>query len=198
MEKVRRKLGRSFYAKPTLDVAKGLLGKYIVRKAGKKELAGKIVEVEAYVGAKDRASHSFGGKRTPRNQAEYLTGGHIYIYLVYGMYWQLNISTFQKEEPECVLIRAIEPIIDGKPKRELIKLANGPGKLCRYLKLDKSFYAEDVTKSRKIWLEDRGEEIKPLQILATKRIGIDYAGPYWSNRKWRFLIKDYKSFLPKK
>ncbi len=200
---MKRKLSRDFYTQPTLNIAKELLGKYIVRKIacphccakrcrrGRKKLVGKIIETEAYIGPQDKASHSYKGKRTLRNRAEYLIGGHIYIYLVYGMYWQLNISTKREGKPECVLIRAIKPE-DGE-----ISLANGPGKLCRYLKLDKSFYGEDLTKSKRIWLEDRGEEIKPSQILATRRIGIDYAGPYWSRRKWRFLIKECEKFLLK-
>jgi DNA-3-methyladenine glycosylase len=173
------RLTRRFYTKPTLEVAKKMLGKYIVRKIGNKKLSGKIVEVEAYIGPQDRASHAFGGKITARNKAEYLQGGHIYIYLVYGMYWQLNISTYKKGEPECVLIRALDSKLKG--------VASGPGKLCKYLKLDKSFYGEDLTKSKRIWLEDRGVIVNPSQITATGRIGIDYAGPYWSKRKWRFL-----------
>jgi len=180
------KLKRSFYNRPTLEVAKELLGKYIVRKIGDKKLEGRIIETEAYIGPQDKASHAFGGKITLRNRAEYLDGGHIYIYLVYGMYWQLNISTGGKGKPECVLIRALD----------LDKLASGPGKVCRFLKLDKSFYAEDLTKSKRIWLEDRSglpEKIKPFQIMSTKRIGIDYAGPYWSKRKWRFLLKSIKT-----
>lgn len=174
-----KRLKRNFYTQPTLEVAKNLLGKYIVRKIGNKELEGKIIETEAYIGPHDKASHAYKGKITPRNRAEYMIGGHIYIYLVYGMYWQLNISTYEERKPECVLIRALD----------LGKLANGPGKVCRYLKLDKSFYGEDLTKSKRIWLEERGENMKPEQILATSRIGIDYAGPYWSKRKWRFLLK---------
>ena len=176
----RKKLPREFYVKPTLQVAKDLLGKYIVRRAGNKILEGKIIETEAYIGTKDKASHAYGGKITPRNWAEYLIGGHIYIYLVYGMHWQLNISTHKGGEPECVLLRALN----------LEKRADGPGKLCSYLRLDKSFYAEDLTKSKRIWLEDRGEKIKSSHILATARIGIDYAGPYWSRRKWRFVLKN--------
>lgn len=188
MAKVK-KLTRKFYTRATLNVANALLGKYIIRKIGKKKLIGKIIETEAYIGPQDRASHAFGGKITPRNKAEYLIGGHIYIYLVYGMYWQMNVSTSKEGEPECVLIRAVEP------EEDKISLANGPGKFCRCFKLDKSFYGEDVTKSKRIWLEDRG--FKPQKILATKRIGIDYAGPYWSKRKWRFLIKDFEKFLAK-
>lgn len=178
----RKKLQRNFYTKPTLEVAKNLLGKYIVRKYRGKELSGKIIETEAYIGPKDKASHAWQGKITQRNKAEYLIGGHIYIYLVYGMYWQFNITTSGKEKPECVLIRALDS--------NLGNLANGPGKLCKYLKLDKSFYGEDLTKSKIIWLEDRGEKVKPNQIITTSRVGIDYAGPYWSRRKWRFLLKN--------
>ncbi len=186
-----KKLTRSFYTQSTLQAAKELLGKYIVRKIGNKKLVGKIIETEVYIGPQDKASHAFGGKVTPRNRAEYFVGGHIYIYLVYGIYWQMNISTSGEGKPECVLIRAMEPE-EGE-----ISLANGPGKFCRYLKLDKSFYGEDLTKSKRIWLEDRGEKIKSCQILATKRIGIDYAGSYWSRRKLRFLIKDFEKYLAK-
>jgi DNA-3-methyladenine glycosylase len=182
---MKKKLTRSFYARPTLTVAKEILGKYIVRKDKGKLLVGKIVETEAYIGPRDKASHAYKGKRTKRNQAEYLVGGYIYIYLVYGMHWQMNITTSSANKPECVLIRAIKPV-DPKLKN----LTNGPGKLCRWLKLNKSFYGEDLIESKRIWLEDRGDRIRPSQIVATARIGIDYAGPYWSARKWRFLIKD--------
>ncbi len=180
---MRKKLKREFYTKDTLTVAKELLGKYIVRKIGKKLLEGKIIETEAYIGPKDKASHAYGGKITKRNLAEYFEGGHIYIYLVYGMYWQLNISTSTAGKPECVLIRALD----------LGKIADGPGKVCRYLKLNKSFYGEDLTRSKRIWLEDRGEKVKQSQILKTSRVGIDYAGPYWSKIKWRFVLKSDKS-----
>lgn len=180
-----------FYTRKTLVVAKELLGKYLVRKIGRHKLVGKIVETEAYIGPKDRASHAFSGKITPRNKTEYLIGGHIYIYLCYGMYWQLNITTSRAGKPECVLIRALEPVIANINEccHKYRELASGPGKLCRWLKLDKSFDGEDLTKSKRIWLEDRGEKTKNRQIVANKRIGIDYAGP-WENKLWRFCIKN--------
>lgn len=192
-----KKLKRNFFTQPTLKVAKDLLGKYIIHKVGGKKIIGKIVETEVYIGQQDKASHAYlplhlrksgcEGKKTKRNEAEYLIGGHIYIYLVYGMYWQLNISTYKEGKPECVLIRAVEPIL---VKSNIEKLANGPGKLCRFLKISGKNYGLDVCKSDKIWLEDRGEKIKPAQIKAAPRVGIDYAGPYWSKIKWRFYIKD--------
>lgn len=179
-----KRLKRKFFTRPTLVVAKDLLGKYLVRKIGKDVFAGKIVETEAYIGPYDKASHAYGGKITPRNKAEYLIGGHIYIYLVYGMYWQLNIVTEQSGKPECVLIRAIEP------ENGNFHLTNGPGKLCRFLRLDKSFYAEDLTFSSRLWLEDRGVRVVPSQIISGPRIGIDYAGPVWSKKPWRFYLSN--------
>jgi len=186
------KLKRSFFIQKTLDVARNLLGKYLVRKIGSKKLTGKIVEVEAYIGPKDKASHAFGGKITERCKTEYLIGGYVYIYLIYGMYWQLNITTSKENKPECVLIRALEPLDYYKKtnrKGKINKITNGPGKLCRWLKLDKSFNEEDLTKSKRIWLEDRGEIIPDSTIVKAKRIGIDYAGS-WKEKLWRFYIKD--------
>lgn len=200
------RLRRDFYIRGTLKVAKDLLGKFIVRKNSGKERAGMIVETEAYIGPKDRASHALDGKVTKRNIAEFMIGGHIYIYLVYGMYWQFNISTGKKDAPECVLIRALEPsnenskckirnpkqILRSKPQisKKIINLANGPGKLCHWMKLDKFFYAEDLTKSKRIWLDDRGVKIKKQDIISAPRIGIDYAGSIWRKKPWRFYLKN--------
>lgn len=187
---MRKRLKREFFIQPTLKVAQELLGKYIVRKINRKTLVGRIVETEAYIGPKDKASHSFGGRITPRNKIEYLKGGYCYIYLVYGMYWQFNITTEKENKPECVLIRALEPV---NGLLELKNLTNGPGKLCRWLKLDKSFYGEDLTQSPRFWLEDRSdklsEKVKKSQIVKAKRIGIDYAKEY-SLKPWRFYISE--------
>lgn len=174
-------LKRSFFTRPASVVAQDVLGKYLVAN-GKRA---KILETEAYIGPQDKASHAFKGKITKRNRIEYSIGGHVYIYLVYGMYWQFNIVTDDKGYPGCFLIRAVES--------EDIKKTNGPGKLCSYLRLDKSFYGEDVVNSKRIWLEDDREKVK---IVSKPRIGIDYAGPYWSKRKLRFLIKEYQQYLP--
>ena len=282
------KIGRDFYTRDTLTVAKELLGQYIVRKYRGKLIIGKIVETEAYIGPKDKASHAYSKKVQPikekikvinenwwrikqyidnkddfikrilrckkckvtkRNLAEYLRGGHIYIYLIYGNYYQLNITTFKEGYPECVLIRSLEPIpqmnadttqmnadnetrirrelneLDTNDKtrikRELneldtnelhtdkfeknlnnknisvnqhynphVSLVNpkGPGKVCEYLKLDQTFWGEDLCNSKRIWLE-YGERIKDNEIVKAKRIGIDYAEEY-KNKLWRFYIKN--------
>lgn len=179
------RLKREFFLQPTLKVSRDLLGKFLVHEYRGKKISGMIVETEAYIGPRDRASHAFGGKVTERNKAEYFIGGHVYIYLVYGMYWQLNFSTCYHGEPECVLIRALEPT------DKLHNLTSGPGKLCAALKLDKSFYGYDVCqKSAKLYVEDRGLKISPRRIAKGPRIGIGYAGPYWSKIHWRFWIKD--------
>ncbi len=156
MESKAEKLSREFYTQPTLWVAQNLLGKYFIRKVGKKKLIGKIIETEAYIGPQDRASHAYKGKKTKRNEAEFLIGGHVYIYLVYGMYWQFNISTSQDGKPECVLVRAVEPVATCRNQdiQNLIRIADGPGKVCRYFQLDQSFYGEDLVKSKRIWIEN--------------------------------------------
>lgn len=197
-----QKLPRKFFLQPTLLVAKKLLGKTLVRIYHGKRLSGKIVETEAYIGPEDRASHGYLGKRTKRNRAEFLIGGHVYIYLVYGMYWQLNISTEKEGKPTCVLIRSLEPL-EGiftmeklRKEKNLKNLTNGPGKLCQALALDKSFYGVDLCRPDKIWIEE-AEEIKEKEIVKKPRVGIDYAGPYWSKIPWRFYIKD-NAFVSKK
>ena len=164
-------LPRKFYLRPTLEVAKDLLGKYLVYK----DKAGKIIEVEAYIGQKDLACHASKGK-TKRNEAMFLEGGHIYIYLIYGIYHCLNIVTGKKDSPEAVLIRALED-----------ENSDGPGKLCRVFGLSRSHNGLDLRKGP-IYIEDRGVKIPKNQILKTPRIGVDYAG---SDAKlpWRFLIK---------
>ncbi len=206
----KKRLTRQFFTHPTLKVCRDVLGKYLVCKIGNKKIVGKIVEVEAYIGPNDRASHAIGGKMTERNRAEFLEGGYVYIYLVYGMYWQFNVSTSKKGSPECFLIRALEPIAGAqnqKPRRrastlrgrskiknknDILKIkdfTNGPGKLCRWMKLDKGHYGLDLTTSRKLWIEDWGERVSESQVVRAGRVGIDYAGKYWARKRWRFYIK---------
>lgn len=179
---MNKKLDRTFFTRPAPTVAKDLLGKKIVRVYRGKKIIGKIVEVEAYYGPADKGSHAFGGKISPRNQIMYHSGGFVYIYLIYGMYWLFNITTGSQAHPEAILIRAVEPVEGFKDRS-----ASGPGKFCKVFKLNKSFYGEDLTRSKRLWLEDTGEKVK---VKRGPRIGIDYAGPYWSKILWRFWEAD--------
>jgi len=181
------RLGRQFYTRDTLQVAKDLLGKKLV----KGDKAGFIVETEAYIGPQDKAAHFYQGKKTERNKVAFKQGGFVYIYLCYGVHWMLNITT-DKEKPECVLIRALEPL-DEKAKIE--KEASGPGKLTDWIGLNKDFYGEDLVESERLWLEKgkpacrQAGQIKKDRIVSGPRIGIDYAEE-WAEKPWRFYIKD--------
>lgn len=185
---MRRKLKRGFYNRPTLSVAKDLLGKHLVVKDGKKILSGKIVEAEAYIGSDDPACHAHRGM-TPRNRVMFGPPGHAYIYFTYGMYHCLNLVTEKEGFPAAVLIRAIEPVqgVELMMKRRKTKsmknLTSGPGKLCQALGLDRSLNGADLC-SEEIWVEDRKE--KTGKIKSTSRVGVTNG----KNKKWRFYISD--------
>lgn len=173
------RLKREFFQRPTTLVAKGLLGKIIVRRVGQKEIRGRIVETEAYCGEKDLACHARIG-RTKRNEVMYGLAGHAYIYLCYGIHELLNIVTQEKGCPEAVLIRKVEPLTRSNLK------SYGPGNLTRYLQITRALNSEDLTKSRVFWIEDDGFIVEKSQIKSAERIGVSYAGK-WAKKKWRFL-----------
>jgi len=170
-------LPASFYARPTLRVARSLLGKYLVRETALGLRAGRIIEVEAYVGPQDRASHASRG-RTKRTDVMFGQPGLAYVYLIYGMYHCLNVVTERSDYPAAVLIRAIEYETD---------LADGPGRVCRLFGIDRRLNCHDLTSGKALWIEDRGERISRTQIGAFPRIGVDYAG-LWAAKPWRFRI----------
>jgi DNA-3-methyladenine glycosylase len=170
-------LPASFYARPTLRVARSLLGKYLVRETASGLRAGRIIEVEAYVGPQDRASHASRG-RTKRTDVMFGQPGLAYIYLIYGMYHCLNVVTERSDYPAAVLIRAIEYETG---------LADGPGRVCRLFEIDRRLNCHDLTSGKALWIEDRGERISRAQIGALPRIGVDYAG-LWAAKPWRFRI----------
>ncbi|MBN1326130.1 DNA-3-methyladenine glycosylase [Candidatus Falkowbacteria bacterium] len=185
-----QRLKANFYQQNTFKLAKALLGKYLIRKIGKKILIGKIVEVEAYYGPQDKASHASKGK-TERTKIMFDKEGVAYIYLIYGMYHCLNIVTEKKDFPAAILIRALEPIKNIKTK------TNGPGKLCRAFKISKNLNGENLISSKKLYLAQKSKEkIKNSQIVKAKRIGVDYAGHY-KHKLWRYYIKN-NSFVSKK
>jgi DNA-3-methyladenine glycosylase len=184
------KLPRSFYEQSTVDVAKLLLGKFLVRKHLDGDSVGRIVETEAYIGPQDLACHAAKG-RTKRNAVMFGPPGHAYVYFIYGFYNMLNLVTEAKDYPAAVLIRAVEPVTGMelmKQRRrsdELRNLASGPGKLCQAFAIDRSLNGADVC-AKDLYIEDRGGP--PPRILSTARIGVDYAGK-WKDKRLRFIVR---------
>lgn len=192
----KNKLPLSFYQRDTFEVARELLGKYLVSNINNKVVAGKIVEIEPYLGTWDKASHSYPYKKTPRTEIQFANGGVAYVYFVYGMYYQFCIVTETEDIPNVILIRALEPVYNletmqqrrGKNVKE-INLTNGPGKLCIALGIDKNLYGESLV-GNKLWLADN-ENVKDNDIICSSRVGIDYAGEF-AKLPWRFYIKNNK------
>ena len=188
----RHTLPRAFYQRSAVEAAPALLGKLLCHETAEGLSAGIIVETEAYIGPLDRACHAYGGKRTPRTEVLFGEAGHAYVYLIYGMYCCLNVVTGLVDEPQCVLIRALQPALGleemvlrrgGKPERELCR---GPGKLCKALDIGRELSGRDMTEGDFVILD--GPEVPEDEIERTKRIGIDYAGPDRDNL-WRFTVK---------
>jgi len=199
------KLPLEFYLREdTLEVARDLLGKLLVVSDKKgRRVSGMIVEIEAYLGEIDKGAHSYGGRRTARNEITYAEGGHVYVFFVYGMYYQLNFVTGPTEHPHVCLIRAVEPVegIDIMRKRRGKKmpdknLTSGPGKLCIAFGIDRSLNGEHLLGER-IWVEEYKNFAKK-DIADGKRIGIDYAEEF-AYMPWRFWVKEnpYVSKAPK-
>lgn len=177
-----QKLTKSFYLnKNVIDVSKKLLGKVLTTQIDNTITSGIIIEVEAYAGINDQASHAYNHKRTQRTEVMYEIGGISYVYLCYGMYYLFNVITNGKNIPHAVLIRSLEPLdgIDIMEDRRKIKgkkynLTNGPGKLSIALGIDKSFNRKSLL-SDKIWIQDNGIKFNKKDILSSPRIGVDYA-----------------------
>ena len=194
-EKNMKKLAREFYTgADTLQIARDLLGKtLVVPTASGTRVSGKIVETEAYLGIEDKAAHSFNNRRTTRTETMFAVGGTVYIFFIYGMYYQFNIVAGNIGVPHAILIRAVEPLENVEKMRERRgrmkdqNLTSGPGKLCLALGIDKTFNNEDLT-GDKVWLET-GVKIPNAEIASGKRIGIDYAEEY-AEKPWRFWVKE--------
>lgn len=185
------KLPRSFYSRPAIEVASDLLGKVLVRRRNGRNLAGIVVETEAYAGPYDLACHAAKG-RTGRTEVMFGPGGHAYVYMIYGFYFCLNVVTDCAGFPSAVLIRAVEPIenvgimrrLRGNPERD-IDIASGPGKLCQAMAIDKQLNGEDL-EGKILWFEDR--QLNLSNIATSPRVGIDYAGEY-RDKPWRFYLQ---------
>ncbi len=197
-----KKLDRNFYRGDTVEIAKRLLGKILVHQfSDGRVLQGKIVEVEAYIGAIDKAAHSYKNRRTKRTEIMFGPSGYAYIYMIYGMYYCLNVVTGKEGEGSAVLIRAIEPLRGieqmavhryGKPlkiltKKQRLNLTNGPGKLCQALAITKDDYGEDLLGNR-LFIE-RPSIADDFEIGISKRKNIAYAEEA-VDFEWRFFIKN--------
>src|SRR5690606_10700665 len=172
---MRKDLDASFFARPALEVAPDLLGRALVRRFNDREEILMISEVEAYEGPEDKASHARFGL-TQRNEVMFGPPGHFYLYFIYGMYWMLNIVTEVEGTPSAVLIRGTREV-------------TGPGRLTRYLVLDKSFNKQKSEPRSGLWIEE-GEQIPVEMIKITPRIGVDYAQE-WAKKHYRFVLGDH-------
>lgn len=184
-----RPLARDFFERPTDSVARDLLGAFLVVEDGGQRRVGRIVETEAYDGFDDRASHASKGA-TKRNQVMFGPAGHSYVYLIYGMYNCLNVVTAETDYPAAVLIRAVEPV-EGTQGG-----TNGPGRLTRAMGIDRRHNLLDATAPPLYYSAGTGPAPR---IVATPRIGVDYAGE-WAEAKRRFIDanSEFVSRPPKK
>ncbi len=209
-----KKLPKTFYNRDTITVAQELLGKFLIHNCDGEEYVGMITETEVYVGFDDKASHAFKGK-TKRNYPMFEAAGIAYIYMIYGMYYCLNIVTEKEGFPAAVLIRALEPLVVSHPDPERsegkgslkilpptvcrsqnnIKFTNGPGKLCRWMQIDRNLNGADLIKSKELYIASPPKKEK-IEIIKSKRVGVGYAGPY-AHYHWRFYIKN-NSYVSKK
>ena len=184
-------LSRDFYARPSPVVAQECLGKILVLETEDGPMSGRIVETEAYLGIPDKAAHSYGGRRTVRNEVMYGPPGHAYVFLVYGLHDHLNLVTNAPGDPCAVLVRAVEPLFGEDRMRQrrsvepLTALTSGPGKLCRAFGIDRRFNGHDLCCSP-LFLVDGPA---PARVARTPRIGVDYAGA-WARRRLRFVDPD--------
>lgn len=188
------RLLRDQYAIPAAALAPRLLGCTLVRiLPGGERLAGVIVETEAYVGVRDRASHAFGGRRTPRNESMYGEPGTSYVYFTYGMHHCVNVVCSRRDDPQAVLVRALEPVegVDLIRRRRGGKgpqaCCNGPGKLCEALAIDRSLDGLDLVAGECLWIEDR-RDTPPMSVAA--RVGIGDKG-VWTRRRLRWLVRGH-------
>lgn len=175
-----KKLPRKFFDRDTQIVAKELLGKYLVHRKNGVEYIGKIVEVEAYLGSHDLAAHSARG-RTPRTQVMFGPPGHSYVYLIYGMYYCMNVVTEEEGHASAVLLRALEPI------KNITLRTQGPGLLCNAMHITKKLHGHDL-QSDDFFIAESLDNQKH-SVVKRPRIGVDYA-KHWAKRLLRFYIKN--------
>ncbi|MFO0894766.1 MAG: DNA-3-methyladenine glycosylase [Phycisphaerales bacterium] len=171
-------------------LARRLLGCTLVARLRGAEVRGVIVETEAYLGPHDRGSHTWAGRRTPRNESMHLPGGHAYVYRCYGVHWCLNVVAAPEGVGCAVLIRALDPaggvrlMASRRPGVEEARLCAGPGRLCRALGITGALDGEDLRRSRRVFILD-GTATAPVR--ASSRIGLGCGG-LWARRRLRFSL----------
>lgn len=196
------RLGSEFFNQPAVPLAQAFLGQVLVRRlADGTELRGRIVETEAYVGPEDEAAHSRGGRQTARNRAMFMKPGTLYVYLIYGMYFCMNVSS--QGDGACVLLRALEPLGGLETMRQLRstirkgtasrtlkdrELCSGPSKLCQALAIDKSFDQRDLAQDEALWLEHGPPGPSASAVVAAARVGIGHTGE-WAQKPLRFYVR---------
>lgn len=188
-------LAREFFARETEDVARDLLGVWLMRRTGDGLSGGPIVEVEAYGGPIDGASHARAGL-TKRTAPMFGEVGHAYVYLVYGMHDCLNVVTYKSREAGAVLLRALEPRVGVELMRARrggrtdpdAKLASGPARLCQAMAVTRALDGHDLTTHDELWLAQPAEGWPVTDVSVGPRIGVDYAGPGWVDRPWRLWL----------
>ena len=191
---VRPHLARRFFARPTLQVARDLLGQHLVHVAGGVRLAGRIMETEAYIDQTDLACHARFG-RTPRSQVMFGPPGHAYIYFTYGMHWMLNIVTEAENCPAAVLIRAIAPD-DGLPIMQARRgppaaarhLTDGPGKLAQAMGIHKALNGHDLCAPEAALFVERAPRVPAARVQVGPRIGLNHTPEPWKSMPWRFWV----------
>ena len=196
----KQRIPRKAYLQDPFKVATDvLLGAYLCSFVGGQFTAGRITELEVYIGAEDKACHAFLNKKTERNAIMFEDGGHAYVYFIYGMYNMFNVVVSKKGMADAILIRSLEPVagIDVmKERRKTDKfsaLTTGPGKLTKALGITRDLNKEDLTTSKMLWISPKDADIN---YVATRRVGIDYAEEY-KDVLWRYLDKDSK-YISKK
>jgi len=187
------RLPRTFFARPTLDVARELLGRRLVRVERGRRLSGWIVEAEAYVGQEDLACHAHVG-RTPRNQVMWGLPGHAYVYFTYGMHWCLNLVTEQDGRPAAVLLRGLLPV-EGLPAMRRRRggvpddrLADGPAKLCQCLSIDGRLNGDDLCAPDARLFVERAHLRRPGPVTVGARVGLNSVPEPWKSKPWRFRL----------
>ena len=193
------RLKRNFFERDTQTVAEELLGKYLVRKTDEGNMIGKLIEVEAYLGPTDKASHCYDYKKTEKTKIMYMKPGTLYVYYIYGTYFCLNVITEPEGMPCGVFFRQLYPIegIELMKKNRTVKigknyknLIDGPSKLCMALNITKDLFngKDSCSPDANLFLAE-GEEIDKKNIILNKRIGIDYAEED-KDRLLRYSISD--------